>query len=144
VTRTRFWYKVCIWKGTQQRGWQMNFLRNLTKLGVNKLFKKLRDTGTVDRRPGMADRTVPALKKTLSFFLRSFHSLPLTLFSWLSGEVTENTFSSVKKTKSVAYCRNFWSRSLVRFMRAVHGASWNISDATPYKWPRAGSGAVSK
>jgi len=27
ATRTRFWYKVCIWKGTQQRGWQTNFLR---------------------------------------------------------------------------------------------------------------------
>jgi len=27
VTRTRFWHKVCIWRGTQQRGWQTNFLR---------------------------------------------------------------------------------------------------------------------
>jgi len=39
------------------------FLRNLTKRGVNKLFKKLRDTGTVNRRPGKADLTVPALRK---------------------------------------------------------------------------------
>jgi len=61
------------------------FLRNLTKRGFNKLFKKLRDTGTVNRRPGMADRTVPALKKTLSFF-RSSRSLPLTFFCRLSGE----------------------------------------------------------
>jgi len=74
------------------------FLRNWTNRGVNKLFKKLRDTGTVNRRPGMADRTVPALKKTLSFF-RSSHSLP------------------------VAYCGNFWSRSLARFMRAAQFAS---------------------
>jgi len=100
-----------------------HFLRNLTKRGVNKLFKKLRDTGTVNRRPGMADRTVPALKKTLSFFFRSSRSLPLTLFYRLSGEVTKNTFLSVKKTKSVAYCRNFWSRSLAHLMRAAQFAS---------------------
>ena len=81
--------------------------KNWTKRGVNQLFKKLRDTGTVNRRPGMADRAVPALKKTLSFFFGSSHSLPVTLFCRLSGEVTENTFSSVKKTKSVAQCRNF-------------------------------------
>ena len=42
--------------------------KSWTKHGVNKLFKKLPDTGTVDRRP---DRAVPALKKTLSFFFRS-------------------------------------------------------------------------
>jgi len=81
--------EVCIWRGTQQRGWQTNFLR---KAGQNvvcinkgqiplrylarswfearrrelrtsfepdsvmefsfKLLKKLRDLGTVDRRPG--------------------------------------------------------------------------------------------
>jgi len=81
--------------------------KSLNKRGVNKLFKKLRDTGTVNRRPGMADHTMPALKKTLSFFFRSSRSLPLTLFCRLSGEVTENTFLSVKKIKSVAYCGNF-------------------------------------
>jgi len=110
----------------QRRGWQTNFLRILTKRrlrSVNKLFKKLRDKGTVNRRPGMADRTVPALKKTLSFFFKSSRSLPLTLFCRLSGEVTKNTFLSVKKTKSAAYCGNFWSRSLTRFMRAAQFAS---------------------
>jgi len=59
-----------------------------TKRGVNKLFKKLRDTGTVNRRPGsgsLADRAVPALKKMLSFFFRRSRSLPLTLFCPLSG-----------------------------------------------------------
>ena len=89
---------------------QKNFLRNLR--GVNKLFKKLRDTGTVNRRPGMADRTVPALKKTLTFFFRSSRSLPLTFFCWLLGEATEHTFSPVKKAKSVVYCGKFGSRSL--------------------------------
>jgi len=39
--------------------------KSWTKHGVNKLFKKLWDTGTVDRRQSMADRTVLALKKTL-------------------------------------------------------------------------------
>ena len=27
ATRTRIWWKVCIWRGTQQRGSQTNFLR---------------------------------------------------------------------------------------------------------------------
>ena len=82
-------------------------MRNLTKHGVNKLFKKLQDTGTVNRRSGMTEHTVAALKKMLNFFFRSSCSLPLTLNCQLSGEVTENTFLSVKKTKSVAYCGNF-------------------------------------
>jgi len=47
---------------------------------------------TVDSGQAVADRAVPALKKTLSFFFRSSRSLPLTLFCRLSGEVTENTF----------------------------------------------------
>jgi len=67
----------------------------------------------------VADRAVPALKKTLSFFFRSSRSLPLTLFCRLSGEVTENIFLSVKKAKSV----DFWSRSLARFKRAAQFAS---------------------
>ena len=54
-----------------------------------------------------ADRAAPALKKTLNFFFRSCHSLPLSLFCHLSDKVTENTFLSAKKTKSVAYCGNF-------------------------------------
>jgi len=82
--------------------------KSWTKRGVNKLFKKLRDTGSVNRWPGSAaEHPVPALKKTLSFFFRSSRSLSLTLFCRLLGEVIENIFLSVKKTKSVAYCRNF-------------------------------------
>jgi len=47
--------------------------KSWTKHGVNKLFKKLRDTGTVGRRPwATADRAVPALKKTLRFFFQKF------------------------------------------------------------------------
>jgi len=65
----------------------------------------LRDTGTGGQ--AVADRAVSALKKTLSFFFRNSSSQPLTLFYRLSGEVTENTLLSVKKTKSVAYCGNF-------------------------------------
>jgi len=64
-------------------------------------------------------------------FFRSSRSLPLTLFCRLPGEVTENTFLSVSKTKSVAYCGNFWSRSLARFMRAaqftsVSSCAWRL------------------
>jgi len=78
-----------------------------TKCGVNKVFKTCRTHAQLTGGQAVADHAVAALKKTLSFFFRSSHSLPLTLFSQLSGEVTENTFLSVKKTKSVAYCRNF-------------------------------------
>ena len=39
-----------------EKGW--------TKRGVNKLFKKLRDTGTLTGGQAVADRAVPALKKT--------------------------------------------------------------------------------
>jgi len=39
-------------KGTHQRFWQRNLLRKAEHGGVNKLLKKLRDTGTVDRWPG--------------------------------------------------------------------------------------------
>ena len=79
--------------------------KSCTKRGVNKLFKKLRDTGLGGQ--AVADRAVPAQKKTLNFFFRSSRSLLLTLFCRLSGKVTENTFLSAKKTKPVAYCGNF-------------------------------------
>jgi len=55
----------------------------------------------------VADRAVPTLKKMPNFFFRSSRSPPLTLFCQLSGKVTENTFLSAKKPKSVAYCGNF-------------------------------------
>ena len=29
ATRTRFWHKACIWRGTQQSGWQTNFQRKV-------------------------------------------------------------------------------------------------------------------
>jgi len=78
-----------------------------SKHGVNKLFKKVQDTAQFTGGQAVVDRALLALKKTLSFFFRSSHSLPLTLFCRLSGQVTKNTFLTVKKTKSVAYCRNF-------------------------------------
>jgi len=78
--------------------------KSWTKLGVNKLFKSCGTHAQLTGGQAAADRAVPAPKKTLSLFFRSSRSLPLTLFCRLSGEVTENTFSPVKKTKSVAYC----------------------------------------
>jgi len=95
--------------------------KSWTKRSVNKLFKNCGTQAQWTGGQAVADRAVTALKKTLSFF-RSSCSLPLTLFCRLSGEVTENAFLSIKKTKSVAYCRNFWSRSLARFMQAVQFA----------------------
>jgi len=62
-------------------------------------------------------------ENAIGFFFKSSRSLLLNLFCRLSREVTQNTFLSVKKTMSVAYCRNFWSRSLTRFMRAAQPAT---------------------
>ena len=105
--------------------------KSCTKRGVNKLFRKLRDTGTVDSRPD-SNRS-RGVKKTLSFFFRSSHSLPLTLFCRLSGEETENTFSFVKKIVggrlrkllkqklSTFHANNMHSCS--RLSAPVHGAS---------------------
>ena len=86
----------------------MNFLRKAGQSVV--LISCLKSCRTQTQLTGgqaVADRAVPALKKMLSFFFISSHSLPLTLICRLLGEATENTFSSIKKTKSVAYCGNF-------------------------------------
>jgi len=65
--------------------------KSWTKRGVNNLFKKLRDTGTVNSVQAVADRAVPALKKTLNFF-RSSRSLPLTLFCQLFNCMLRHSF----------------------------------------------------
>jgi len=116
--------KVSIWKSTQRRGWMTNFPRKAGQSVV--LISCSKSCGTQAQLTGgqaVADRAVPAMKKTLSFFFRSSGILPLTLYCRLSDEVTENTFLSVKKTESVVYCGNFWSRSLARFMRAAQFTS---------------------
>jgi len=103
--------------------------------GVNKLFKKLRDTGTVNRRPGSGIPHSARTEENAKVLFRKFPQ-SATDFCRLSGELAENTFLSIKKTKSVAYCGNFWSRSLralceqcsSRQSPPVHGASWNISE----------------
>jgi len=81
--------------------------KSWTKRGINKLFKKLRKTGTVNRRQGSGRPCSARTEENVKLPLQKFRSLPLTLFCLLSGEVTENSFLSVKKTKSVAYCGNF-------------------------------------
>ena len=89
---------VCIWRGTQQRGWQTNFLRKAAQSLV--LISCSKSCGTQAQLRGgqaAADRAMPTLKKTLSFFFRSSRSLPC--------------------------CGNFWRRSLARFMRAAQFAS---------------------
>jgi len=86
----------------------------------NKLFKMLRDTGTVNRWPGSGrPRIVPVLNKTLSFFFRSSRSLPLTLFCRLSGEVTENTFFVRKENKVSGILREILKQKL----SALHASS---------------------
>jgi len=87
---------------------QTNFLRKTGQSVV--LISCSKSCWTQEQLTGgqaVADRAVPSLKKTPSFFFRSSRSLPLTLFCRLSDEVNENTFLSVKKAKSVVYCGNF-------------------------------------
>ena len=43
--------KVCIWRGTEQRGWQTNFLTKAGESVVLTSCWKSCETGTVDRRP---------------------------------------------------------------------------------------------
>jgi len=64
--RTRLWFKKFIFKGVHSKDVTDKFPeKSWTKHSVNKLLKRLRDTVTVDRRPGGGRRAVPALKKTL-------------------------------------------------------------------------------
>jgi len=59
-----------------------------------------------------AGRALPALKTMLSFFCRSSCSLPPTLLCRLSGEETENTFSSVKENKVSGILRKLLKQKL--------------------------------
>jgi len=97
--------------------------KSWTKRGVNKLFKKMRDTGTVNRQPGSgrprSASTEENAKPVLQKFMQSPTDVVLPIVRWSDRE----HLSSVKKTKSVADCGNFWSRSLARFMRAAQFAS---------------------
>ena len=64
------------------------------------------------RRQAVADRAVPALKKTLSFFFRSSRSRPLTLFSLQMKRCSQSLHLTIDRIKSVADCENFRKRSL--------------------------------
>jgi len=125
--------------GTQRRGWQTNFLRNLTKRGVNKLCKKLRDTGTVSRRPGSGRPhsacTEENAKLLLQKFPQSAADFVLPIVRWSDQE---HLFVR-KENKSVAYCGNFWSRSLARFMRATQFASVSSCARRLFKYFRCKS-----
>jgi len=128
---TKFWFKSLYLKGYTTKRSTYGFPeKSWTKRGVNKLLKKLRDKGTVDKRPGSGG-AVPALMKTLSFFFRSSRSLPLSLFCRLWGEATENTFSSAKKTRhrastsmySLTFCVRFLLRERHQRKPAVQAAA---------------------
>jgi len=101
--------------------------KSWTKRGVNKLFKKLqslRGTGTVyNRRPGSGRRSCPHWSeenaKLLQKFPQSVTAFVLPTVRWSDRE----HLLSVKKTKSVTYCGNFWIKSLARFMQAAQFAS---------------------
>jgi len=46
--------------------------KNWTTRGVNKLFKKLRDTGTVDRRPGSSRQSSARIEDNAKLLLQKF------------------------------------------------------------------------
>jgi len=65
ATRGRFLIKSLYLKGYTANKLTDEFPeKSWTKHGVNKLFKNLRDTCTVERRPGSGGLCVPAPKKT--------------------------------------------------------------------------------
>jgi len=99
--------------------------KSWTKHDVNKLFKKLPDTGTVNRRPGNGRPRSARNEENAKLLLQKF---PLTVLSIVRWSEREHLLS-VKKAKLVAYCGNIWSRSLVRFMRAVQFVS--VSSCAP-------------
>jgi len=90
----------------------------------NKLFKELRDTGTVDRRAGSdRPRSAARTEENAKLLLSEVPAVCHWLCSADCQVKQPRTPFSIKKTKSVAYCGNFRSRSLARFMRATQFAS---------------------
>jgi len=83
--------KICIWRSTKQWGCQMNFLRKAGQSVVfNKLCRKLRDTDTVDRRPGSgrprSARTEENAKLLLQKFPQSATDFVLPIVRWSNRE----------------------------------------------------------
>ena len=105
LRRGQNFHKKCVFEGVHSKKMTDEFLaKSWTKHGVNKVFKKLRDTGTVERRSGSNRPRSARTQENAKLLLQKYpRSLPLTLFYQLSGKVTENTFLPGKKTKSVAY-----------------------------------------
>ena len=57
LRRGQNFHKKCVFEGVHSKKMTDEFLaKSWTKHGVNKVFKKLRDTGTVERRPGSCGR----------------------------------------------------------------------------------------
>jgi len=98
--------------------------RTWTKCGVNKVFKELRDTGTVNRRPGSgrprSARTEENAKLLLQKFPRSATDFVPPIVRWSDRE---HLFIRKENEVSGIYCGKFWSWSLVRFMREAQFAS---------------------
>ena len=61
---TKIFYQLEIYNAGQLRTEFPN--KGWTPSSINRLLKKLRDTDTVDRRQGSADREVPARMKTMT------------------------------------------------------------------------------
>jgi len=66
ATTTRFWQKLCIWRGAQQRSWQTNFPRKAGQsVALVSCWKSCGIQAQLTGGQSAADRAVPPLKKTL-------------------------------------------------------------------------------
>jgi len=120
--------------------------RSCTKNGVNKLFKKLRDTGTDNRRLGSGR---PRSAHCPHWRKRQVSSSEVpAVCHWLRSadcqvKLPRTSLCPQRKQSQWHTAGTSEAEALARFMRAAQfasvsscaqcGASWNTSDASPYK-----------
>ena len=98
--------------------------KSWTKLGVNKLFKKLRDTPTPNRRPGSGRPRSASTEENAKLLLQKFPPQSVTDFVLPTVRWSDREHLFVRKENKVSgILQNFWSRSLAHFMRAAQCAS---------------------
>jgi len=105
--------------GTQQRGSHDFPEKSRTKHYVNKLFKKMRDTGTVNRRLGSGSAHTEENAKLL---LHKFPQSATDFVLLIVGKSDREHIFVHKENKVNGILRELLSRSLARFMRAVQFA----------------------
>jgi len=73
LRRGQNFHKKCVFEGVHSKKMTDEFLaKSWTKHGVNKVFKKLRDTGTVERRPGSGRPHSACTEENAKLLLQKF------------------------------------------------------------------------